>query len=206
MNALIGLVIFILGLIFSGILYMFGVVQMTPIPYNIWLLISILSFLISYKVRFKNKKVLKFFLLKKWVEFNSWFNKIDNKMTVGNHKLSSMQEKAVKLWRICLKEKNCKLDCSISSRQRQIESGKILIVLTPGGTDYSTMSIFDGTDNAKCNFYEVSIPQPHLDQIYQQFDDMVYRRMSNKEQKNREMVEEVFDTMISKQEKLLSSY
>jgi hypothetical protein len=205
MNILIAVVVFLLGLILSGLLYMFGIVQLTPVPYNIWLLASIGLFFVAYKIRFRNKRVLKFFLFRKWIEFNSWFYKIDKKMTVGHHELNSMQSKAVKLWRLCLKDKNCNLQCSISNKQRQVESGKILIVLTPGGVDHSTMSIFDGTDNAKCNFYEAVIPQPHLEQICQQFDDLVLRRMENKEQKNRDMVEEVFDTMISRQEKLVTS-
>jgi hypothetical protein len=205
MNILITILVFLLGLIFSGLLYMFGIVQLTPVPYNIWLLVSIGLFFVAYKIRFKNKRVLKFYLFRKWIEFNSWFYKIDKKMTLGHRELNNMQSKAVKLWKLCLKDKNCNLQCSISNKQRQVESGKILIILSPDGVDHSIMSIFDHVDNNKCNFYEIVIPQPHLEEICQQFDDLVLKRMGNKEQKNRGMVEEFFDTMVSRQEKLVGN-
>lgn len=204
MNFLIGLVIFFLALIFSGILYIVGLVQVTPVPYNFWLLGSMFLFYIAYKLQFKNKRVLKFYLLRKWIEFNSWFYKIDKKMTVGHHELNSMQSKAVKLWKICLKDSKCVLQCSIPNKQRQIESGKIFMVLSATNLDHAILSIFDSTSEDKCNFYEVIVPQPHLEEICQSFDSVVAKRMGLKEQRSRDTVEEIFDTLLSKQQKLIS--
>lgn len=203
MNALIGIVIFILGLVFSGLLYMFGVTQLTPVPYNIWLLASIIGFYLGYRIRFKNKRALRFFLMRKWIEFNGWFHKIDRKMTVGSHKLNPMQERASKLWKISLKDKDCILHCSISTKQRQVQSGSLLIILSPVQVDHSIMTIFDGNDDAKCNFYEVVIPQPHLDLACQQFDDVIDRRMSSLESDRRETVEDIMETMVRRQEEII---
>lgn len=205
MRVLIGVVIFLLALIFSGILYMFGLVGLTPVPYNIWLLGSIVLFYGAYRFRFKNQKVLKFFLVRKWVEFNAWFYKIDRKMTVGNHKLNTMQEKAVKLWKVSLKDKDCGLHCSLSTKERQVESGNILMVLTPSGVDHHTMSIFDSTDTNRCNFYELVIPQPHITQVCDQFDVEMDRRMRENESDRREMVEDIMDTMVRKHEEMVKS-
>jgi len=205
MKVLIGLVIFLLALIFSGILYMFGLVGLTPVPYNIWLLTSIVLFYGAYRFRFKNQKVLKFFLVRKWIEFNSWFYKIDRKMTVGNHKLNPMQERAVRLWKVSLKDKDCVMHCSLSTKERQVESGSILIVLSPTGVDHQVMSIFDSTDDTKCNFYELIIPQPHITQVCDQFDTEMGRRMRENELDKRDMVEDIMDTMVRRQEEMIKS-
>ena len=205
MNVLIGIVVFLLGLILSGLLYMFGLVQLTPVPYNIWLIASIGLFFFVYKIKFKNKRVLRFFLFRKWIEFNGWFHTIDKKMTVGHYKLNSMQERAAKLWRVSLKDKDCKLYCSISTRQRQVESGSILMILTPESPEHSVLTIFDGTDDAKCNFYEVIVPQPHLEEACRQFDEQMDRRMSKKESERRDTVEDIMETMVRRQEELIKS-
>jgi len=203
MNALIGIVIFLLGLIFSGLLYMFGLIQLTPVPYNIWLITSIALFFCAYKIKFKNKKVLRFFLLRKWIEFNGWFHTIDKKMTVGHHKLNPMQERAVKLWKLSLKDKDCVLRCSISTKERHVESGKILMTLTPSATDHYRMSIYDSSDNDNCNFYDVIIPQPHLELTCDQFDTEMNKRMFDKESSRKEIIEDTMETMLRKHEEMV---
>lgn len=203
MNALIGIVIFLLALVFSGILYMFGITSLTPVPFNIWLLASIVLFYGAYRLRFKNKRALRFFLIRKWIEFNNWFHKIDRKITVNKHKLTPMQEKAIKLWKVSLKDKDCVLHCSLSTRERQVVSGSILMILSPTGVDHHILTIFDSNDDTKCNFYEIVIPQPQ--QMCEQFDYEMDKRMRQNELERREIIEDIMDTIVRKQEDMVRS-
>lgn len=201
MNIVISFVIFLLSLITSGIFNIVGLVDLSTVPFNVWFISFNIIFYIGYKIRFKNKNVLKFFLQRKWILSNRWFYRIDRKMTIGNnHKLDAVQEKAVRLWEICLKDKECLLLCSLSSKERQIESGSVLIILSPNGVDSQVMSIFDSSNSSKNQFYEVRIPQPHLDKICQNFDLEMNRQMRSNELERRDMVEENMEAFLNKHE------
>ena len=189
------------SLILSGALALFGLTDVTGIGFRLYFLGSCLLFYILFKLKFKSEKRFKITLLKNFVLLNKTFRKIDRKINYTvDPKNSPLQEKAVKLWKLCLKDQDTNITCSIRNRMRQIEKDNMLIILFPLNTIDYTMTIID-VDTDKSCLYEIRIESKLAESIISSFDIENERRMKMGEDEKRESIYSDLDKLLLQEEK-----
>lgn len=198
-----------ISLILAGILTISGLSEITGLMFIHWFIIWMgITFLI-YKKKFKTQKLFRFFLMRKFVSLNAFFSKIDTKMTYSeDNRITPMQEKAVKLWKLCLKDKNVNITCSIALGTRQIEKDNLLIILSPiNQLDY-LMSIIDGDIDDKGNkncIYEIRIGPKLATSVVSTFDIENERRMKDSEESRRKFIYNDLDNLLLQEEESLKN-
>ena len=205
MKIIIASLILLSSLLLSGILVMFGVTEMTGISFAPCLLISMVVSYLVFKAKFKTEKRFRYFFLKNYVAMNSFFRKVDNKMKYESedNKISPMQEKAVRLWKLCLRDKETNISCSISNRTRQIEKTNMLIILSPlNQLDY-LMTILDIDDKNKSCLYEIRIGPKMAEGVISSFDNENERRMREGEEERRNSIYNDLDKLLQQEEQAL---
>jgi hypothetical protein len=205
MKIIIASLILLSSLLLSGILVMFGVTEMTGIGFTPWFLISMISSYLMFKAKFKTEKRFRYFFLKNYVTINSFFKKVDNKIKYESeeNKISPMQEKAVRLWKLCLRDKETNISCSISNRTRQIEKTNMLIILSPlNQLDY-LMTILDIDDKNKSCLYEIRIGPKMAEGVISSFDNENERRMREGEEERRNSIYNDLDKLLQQEEQAL---
>lgn len=187
------------SLIISGIFLISGLVELSNIPYIYWSLSFMIIFGTLLKLKFKNEKIFKYYLIKKYLTINTLLKWFDTKVTSGETKFTPMQEKAVKLWKLCLKDKKTNMSCSISNRIRHIEKNNMLIILSPiNQLDY-LMTIID-IDNSKSCLYEIRITSKLSEDVILSFDTENQKRMMNREEGKRKFIYNDLDKLLLREE------
>jgi hypothetical protein len=161
---------------------------MIPLGYY-FLFYSVVSFII-YRINFKRKELFKIFLLRKLSKLNKVFSNFDNKVKFDGVKLTSMQEKGIKIWIALLKDKSSILNSNILTYNRTIHRGTLLLCLKK---NEGVLTLMDTNINL---FYEIFIPQKHLEDIGSLFDKEQDKRMSLVESKKRTELENVLMKLI----------
>jgi len=188
-----------ISVIISSVLSLVGVVSWSQIPYNYFLIGSLLISSLIFKLRFRKIKYFKFFLLRNFVKVNTIFKKVDTKIYFTEVvTLTSMQEKAISLWEACLLDSNSNLLSSFKTSQRQIVTDTILITLSPFTPQESVMTIFDISENRKC-LYEVHIPEKYLEDICTKFDFEIQKRIKSIESDRRKAIDDDLDLLLIRQ-------
>jgi len=134
------------------------------------------------------------------VLWRKWRSTLDKSMTLDTHKLSTYQEKSIRLWRLCLKDDNTKLAYNTLGI-RQIEKANLFITYSPAGDGY-IMTIMDISIEKK-NLYEVHIPSKHSSYALDLFDSEMSKRMRKIENTKRSIIESDIDKLIEQEEKAL---
>ena len=143
--------------------------------------------MISYKI--KKLRV-------RWRKFTNSFNK---RIAPEQSNITPYQEKAIRLWKLVLKDKNSKLAVNTYG-VRQIEKENLLLVFqcNPNNND-SVLTIMDITENGN-NLYELQIPNRKSNQICNYFDDEMERRMNIVETTKRNIIETDLDKLVNYQD------
>ncbi len=194
-----------ISLILAGILTISGLTEATGFGFIYWFFVWMWIVFLIYKRNFKTQDLFRFYLIRKFVILNSFFHKIDKKMTYHeDNRITPIQEKAVKLWKLCLKDKNVNITCSIALGTRQIEKDNLLIILSPiNQLDY-LMSIIDGdVDGSKNCIYEIRIGQKLSSGIISAFDIENEKRMKDSEESRRKFIHSDLDNLLLQEEESL---
>lgn len=209
MKIITTLIITFISLILAGILTLSGLPESTGLGFIYWFALCVGASFLFYKKKFKTQKMFRFYLIRKFVSLNSFFRKIDTKMTyVEDNKVNPMQEKAVKLWKLCLKDKNVNINCSISRGTRQIEKDNLLIILSQVNQLDYLMSIIDGDidDKTRKNcIYEIRIGKTLSDSVISAFDTENEKRMKDSEESRRKFIYNDLDNLLSQEEESLTN-
>lgn len=192
--------ILIFSLVMSGILVLLDVNIITKVPFLIWFITFCIVGYFYFRYRFKKITTFKYFLIRVYVKMNSFFKDIDDKVAYQEETTTSpMQEKAVKLWKLCLRDKNTNISCSISNQIRQIEKNNLLIILSPLNQIDYLMSILD-IDNGKNCIYEIRIGKKLAEGVISTFDNENEKRMREGEEERRNSIYNDLDKLLLQQE------
>ena len=181
-------IVVLVSLIVAGIATLFNVIGLTGIGFWYWVLISTILTIGSLQLQFKTWKRFRLSLIRVYISLNKFFKRIDAKMKYNEDlNATELQEKAIGLWKLCLKDKDTNLSSSLSNQYRQIEKRNMMIVLSPiNAVDY-LMTIMD-VDNSKSCLYEVRIGQKMSEGIISLFDTENERRMRLGEEERRSLI------------------
>jgi hypothetical protein len=136
------------------------------------------------------------------VRWRKWRRSIDNSIVSSEDKvITPFQEKAIRLWKLVLKDKNSKLAFNTYGI-RQIELENLLLVFQHNPTGESIITIMDVND-VNHNLYELHIPVKNSLYICDQFDSEMDKRMNDVENKRRNIIETDLDNLLQQQEKRL---
>lgn len=124
--------------------------------------------------------------LKVCIAFNKFLKKIRSKMS-DDEVINDLQDRAISLWKLCLRDKSAKLSSSLGNRCRQIEKNNMIIVLSPINAVDHLMTIMD-VDDSKSYLYEVRITQKMSQIITKLFDNENERRMRLGEEERRSFI------------------
>ncbi len=136
------------------------------------------------------------------VRWRKWRRSIDNSIVSSEERvITPFQEKAIRLWKLVLKDKNSKLAFNTYGI-RQIELENLLLVFQHNPTGESIITIMDVND-VNHNLYELHIPVKNSLYICDQFDSEMDKRMNDVENKRRNIIETDLDNLLQQQEKRL---
>lgn len=198
------LVVFVavIALIMSGFLTLFGILDWIP-GMDFWILNLITLILSSVLVwsRFRSMSQFKFFVLKTYLRLNGFFSKMDTRLSYSDEEkqVTELQEKGIRLWKLCLKDPDTSLTSSISNQIRQIEKDNVVIILNPiNAVDY-LMTIMD-VDPTKSCLYEIRIGQKLSESVISSFDGENERRMKLGEEERRKSIFMDLDKLLLQEE------
>lgn len=202
MKIIISFFIIVFSIITAGIFYWTGLVELSTVSFKLWVPFFIAVYYGLYKIRFKNRRVFKFFLLRQWIKFNRYFQKLDNKVVHGNSdEMQPIQKKALKLWTLLLKDSDSVLHYSADSGERQLKTSTTLIILSEFKQDYNIV-MFDKS-SAGFNFYETKIFSQYIQLFSKPFDMEMNKRMIDSEQKWRKIVEDSLEDVFKEKEEII---
>ena len=146
----------------------------------------------GYKISYRFKRLR--------VKWRQWRNSIGDTMSFDESKvITPFQEKAIRLWKLVLKDSDSKLAFNTYGI-RQVEKGNLLLVFQHNSAGESVMTIMD-TKESNNNLYELHIPLKHSICVCDLFDGEMDKRMSNVESKKRFIIETDLDNLIKEEEK-----
>lgn len=128
------------------------------------------------------------------VKWRQWKNSFDKRIGPEDQTTSPYQDKAIRLWKLTLKDTESKLGVSTQG-VRQIEKDNLLIIFQY--TDSNSNSILTIMDD---NVYELSIPPKQSITICDYFDDEMDRRMDKSVSAKRVIIETDLDKLVNSQD------
>ena len=149
----------------------------------------------GYKLSYRIKRLR--------VKWRQWRRSIGDTMSFEESKaITPFQEKAIRLWRLVLKDSDSKLEFNTHGI-RQVTKGNLLLVFEHNTTGESIITIMDTKENNNNNLYELHIPLKYSIYICDVFDSEMDKRMNNSESKKRSIIETDLDNLIKEEEKNL---
>ena len=196
----------LLSILLSGVFVLFGLENSTSIGYWWWLGLSTVLVTLGIYFRFRTETRLRFFLVRNYLKWNGFFTRVESKVKYSTEDFSQseLQEKAVRLWKLCLKDEDTSISCSISNQTRQIEKNNMLIVLSPINSIDYLMTIMD-VDQTKSCLYEVRISQKISEGVISSFDAENERRMRLGEEERRNSIFKDLDKLLLQEEEAVRS-
>ena len=150
--------------------------------------------MLGYNLKYRYKRIL--------VYWRQWQMSIDDTMTSNKRKLTPYEEKAIRLWRLCLKDEDTQMAYN-SEGIRQIEKETLFITVTPNNSiDRYTMTIMD-ISGSRRSLYELHVEGKSAGVAIESFDDEMQRRMKKVENSKRKLIETDIDKLIQSQDKSL---
>lgn len=110
-------------------------------------------------------------------------------------KISSYQEKAIKLWKVCLRDDSSNLFCDHKGN-RLIENDNVLIIYKPHDYTGSIISIIDSNSNRN-TLFDIFIPAKQSKIICEYFDFEMKKRMHKTQIKKYSIIEKDLDFLIN---------
>lgn len=141
---------------------------------------------IRNRVQYRVKRLL--------VRWKQWQDSLNDTINVEKIKLGPFEEKAIKLWKLYLKDKESSLAYNTLG-VRQIEKENVFIILQASGNLYHIMTIMDVNDTGK-NLFEVHIPTKEASEIVDSFDTELEKRMKKVENNKRSIIESDLDKLL----------
>lgn len=141
-----------------------------------------------YKFKYRGKRFL--------VKWYRWRRSIDSRLEPDKAKLTLFEEKAIRLWRMCLKDKETKLAYN-SSGIRQLEKEDLFMIFKPSGNSDYIITIMDITTERK-NVYEIHIPSKHAGDVCDYFDIELEKRMRETENAKRSILVDDLDRLLDR--------
>lgn len=185
----------VLSFLTSGIEHLFksNSSQWNMIPLGYYFLGYSLILMALYKIKFKNIRVLRFYLLRNILKINKIFKQID--FTINNDKieLNAIQEKSIKNWNGLLKDKSTQLNYSFYNSthiKRSILRGTLLVILQSNNNENTFTLIDTGDMNL---YYEVYIPHIHASEMILYFDKEQEKRITTLENRKRSHIESIIN-------------
>jgi hypothetical protein len=148
--------------------------------------------MLGYNINYRYKRLQ--------VYWRQWQMSINDTMTPDRRKLTPYEEKAIRLWRLCLKDEDTQMAYNTNG-VRQIEKEHLFIVFQPGGNHDYIMTIMDVNDNGR-SLYEFHIPQKDSDDVCEYFDLEMEKRMRKVENNKRNIIESDIDKLLAQEEKI----
>lgn len=145
----------------------------------------------KYRLKYRFKRLV--------VKWQKWRLRLDNKLASEKTKLSAFEEKAIKLWRLCLKDKDTQLAYN-SFGIRQLEKDNLFLIFKPSGNSDFIMTIMDINEERK-NVFEIHIPNKHADDVCDYFDMELEKRMKELEGAKRSIIGDDLDRLLEQEEK-----
>jgi len=128
------------------------------------------------------------------VKWRQWKKSLDKRISPEDQTTSPHQDKAIRLWKLLLKDTESKLGISTQG-VRQIEKDNLLMVFQYSDSNSnSILSIMD------VNVYELSIPPKQSITICDYFDDEMDRRMDKSVTTKRIIIETDLDKLVNYQD------
>jgi len=148
--------------------------------------------MLGYNLKYRYKRIL--------VYWRQWQMSIDDTMTSNKRKLTPYEEKAIRLWRLCLKDEDTQMAYNTNG-VRQIEKEHVFIVFQPCGNQDYIMTIMDVNDNGR-SLYEFHIPAKDSDDVCEYFDLEMEKRMRKVENNKRNIIESDIDKLLEQEERI----
>lgn len=143
----------------------------------------------------------------KWLRFRvvlrTLAKSLDDRMSVHDKELTPYEEKAIRLWKLLLKDKETQMAFS-SSGTRQIQRDNVFMIFQSHGNNDHIMTIVDTTEGRR-SLYELHIPQKNAHIVCDYFDDEMERRMAKAEKDARSIIENDIDSLLQIEEKQFSN-
>lgn len=136
------------------------------------------------------------------VYWRKWRRSIDNRMTVERKQITTYEEKAIRLWKILLKDEDTQMAYNTYG-VRQIEKDNVFMIFQPTGNNEYLMTLVD-VDDTRRSLYELRIPQKESDVVCDYFDTEMEKRMKRAENNKRSIIETDLDKLLEKEEKSLT--
>ena len=149
----------------------------------------------------KKLKTIKIKFFRLIIRWRNWRQNFGDKM-VPETNITPYEEKAMRLWRILVKDENTKLSYNTLGI-RQVEKGNVFMILQPGYNTDCIMTLMDCTSDRR-NLYELRIPSRHAELVTDYFDFELERRMRKAELNKRNLIETDIDKLLEHEEKLLT--
>ena len=141
---------------------------------------------------------LKFKWMRLLVRWRQWQDSIGDTMKVEKIPITAYEEKAIKLWKVCLKDAESVLSYNTQG-VRQIEKENLFIIFQPSGNLYHIMTIMDVNESGK-TLFEIHIPKKEAEEISSLFDIELEKRMRRVEDSKRSIIEGDLDKLLKQQQ------
>jgi len=143
-------------------------------------------------------KGIKFKLMRLLVRWRQWQDSIGDTIKVEKMPITPYEEKAIKLWKVCLKDTESILSYNTQGVS-QIEKENLFIIFQPSGNLYHIMTIMDVNDINK-SLFEIHIPKKESEEISTLFDIELEKRMKRVEDSKRSIIEGDLDKLLKQQQ------
>lgn len=146
-------------------------------------------------------KKAKYKYLRLRVQWRNWRSSLGEKMIAEKSKLTPYEEKAIRLWKILIRDTDTKMSYNTTG-VRQIEKNNVFMTLQESGNSDHIMTLIDITNDRR-SLYELHIPMKHADIASDHFDYELDKRMKKVENSKRKIIETDIDKLLEQEEKLL---
>lgn len=149
-----------------------------------------------------NIKKLKYKYLRLLIHWRNWRRSVGDKVMAETTKISPYEEKAIRLWKMLVKDEETKLSYN-SLGVRQIEKENIFMILQHGYNSDFILTLMDVSSNSR-NLYELRIPQRFAETATDHFDYELEKRMKRTENNKRIIIETDIDKLLEQQEESIA--
>jgi hypothetical protein len=147
-------------------------------------------------------KKVKYKYLRLRIKWRNWRRSVGDKMIAERSKITTYEEKALRLWKLLLRDEDTKMSYNTYG-VRQIEKKNVFMKLQVSGSNTDcTMTLIDITTERR-SLYEIHIPSSYAEIISDQFDYELEKRMRRAETNKRILIETDIDNLLEQEEKLV---
>ena len=196
----------LVSLLFSGSAVIFGLDKIVGLNFYVYFASFLSLNYLFYKVKFKTEKRFRFFIFRNYLTAKNALNKVNSRLKYApdTDQVLPIQDKAVRLWKLCLKDESAQISCSMAERIRQIEKDNMLIILSPLNEMDYLMTIMDVDNNKSC-LYEIRMGHKISESITSTFDIENEKRMKMGQSEKRDSIHNDLNKLIHQQESSLKS-